>query len=131
VIQIFSSGRQTGKTHHLVEWARERPDRTIITADEREAERLRRTYDLTVEQVVSAQSWSRGHQRYSSNPRELAVDNLDLWLYTQFGNVTQVTMTEPAAMGSFAHVRPIPPPGPDDYECCASGSCEVCRPGRV
>ena len=23
------------------------------------------------------------------------------------------------------------PSGPDDYECCASGSCEVCRPDRL
>lgn len=91
-LTIVHSPRQGGKTHTLVEWVKAGPGRIIVTADEREAQRLRREYGLTAVQVLS----SHAHRQladYGPLANRIAVDNLDIWLRSVFGpNLTVVTM---------------------------------------
>lgn len=135
-MKIISSGRRTGKTTALVEhlklgaqWPDGSWSRVLITSDEREAARLRHVYSLDERQVFSAQAWST--RRLHHRPDELLVDNLEDWLYNQFGSVpAMVSMAVPVEVGQWGlpQPHPIAPPPSGDYECCASGSCEVCRP---
>lgn len=93
-ITIIQAPRQGGKTHVLVEWVKAGPGRVIITADEREAQRLRRDYRLTSAQVLS----SHAHRQlagYEPLSNRVAVDNLDLWLRSHFGQVEMVSLTDP------------------------------------
>lgn len=110
-MKIISSGRQTGKTTTLVERVKggvQRGDgtwsRILIVATEREAQRIRHEYELDPRQILSSQTWSR---LQAQPPEELLLDNLEDWLYSQFGMVpAMVTTTEPIAVGRWGLPEP-------------------------
>jgi hypothetical protein len=113
-VKIISSGRQTGKTTALVERVKggvQRGDgtwsRVLITATDREAQRIRHEHHLDPRQVFSNQSWQvfsnqswdHGH---GYRPEEIELDNLEDWLHSQLGMVpTMVTTTEPIEVGRW------------------------------
>lgn len=88
-MRIIERPRQWGKTTTIVDWVRGAPNRIIVTFNERERDRLIRTYGLKAEQVWT---WN------SNTPRmrgcEVAIDNLDLILQQVYGDVKVVTLTE-------------------------------------
>jgi hypothetical protein len=88
---IFQAARQAGKTETLVAWAKRNPNRIIVVMDERERERLVRTYGLCPEQV---RHWNSNAPR--SGGYEVAIDNLDLILQHVYGDVKIVTVTKDA-----------------------------------
>jgi hypothetical protein len=88
-MQVFVSGRQTGKTHLLAEWAKNgtRVDsypgwsRIILTTDLREADRLRgpgNPFGLDYHQVFSVTEWRNGRFRFPD--LQVGVDNIDIVL---------------------------------------------------
>jgi carotenoid cleavage dioxygenase-like enzyme len=90
-MRIFQAERRMGKTETLVAWAKQSPSRIIVVADERERERLVRTYELRPEQV---RHWNSNAPR--SGGYEVAIDNLDLILQHVYGDVKIVTVTKDA-----------------------------------
>ena len=55
-------------------------------------------------QILSSQTWSR---LQAQPPEELLLDNLEDWLYSQFGMVpAMVTTTEPIAVGRWGLPEP-------------------------
>ena len=90
-MEIFVSGRQTGKTDRLVRWLRTQPKGVIVTMHESERRRLIEEYKLEPEQVVSCQNSMllRGRDIDS-----VGVDNVELVLMALLGHtVDKGTMT--------------------------------------
>jgi hypothetical protein len=74
---VIVGGRQTGKTHQLVEWVTDRPNRTILCADVTRADRLRRDYGLSADQVrLPDNLGTLGTQK------EVAIDDAETLLRT-------------------------------------------------
>ena len=94
-MQVIVGGRRSGKTHKLVEWLKEDPDRVLICHSASEAERLTRDYGIHPRQIMSISAWSsRGLSGMSRPSTKIAVDNLDLVLPILLGvNVEMVALT--------------------------------------
>lgn len=104
-ITIIQSGRQGGKTHTLVEWVKAGAGRVIVTADEQEAQRLRRVYGLSAAEVISNHGL-RQMVTWGPLGNRLAIDNLDIWLRSQFGsNVELVSLTTPVVVTKPANAH--------------------------
>jgi hypothetical protein len=93
-MEIYTAGRQQGKTTYLIDWVREGIktdsypfwDRVILTYSIQEADRLRRKYKLDYNQVYSTIEWTRSH--IGPKPVKLAIDNADILLSEMFGRNT-------------------------------------------
>ncbi len=81
--------RGEGKTEALVNWVKlgvsengfPHWSRVIVTHNEHEAERLRKQYNLTKNQVWAWDYWvARGRGRGSNSHLQVAVDNVDIIL---------------------------------------------------
>lgn len=103
-ITIVQAARQAGKTTTLVEWVKAGPGRVIITPDEGQAAFIRRKFDLTSAQVLSAHARDR-LAGYGQLANRVAVDNLDHWLWSQFGQVEMVSVTAPVVVTQPEHAR--------------------------
>lgn len=83
--KFIVTGRRGGKTTAMIAWLREQPsNRVIVTATEREAERLRREYNLEHYQVKAAERVRSGGLR--GQQVTVGVDNAD-WVLSNILNV--------------------------------------------
>lgn len=107
-MQIYVSGRQTGKTTRTIEWFIEAPDRrVVICIDAREADRLCRMIMECTLELADSRSWW-GHnilwpEALQANPlrgrtiEAIWIDNIDLVLPRLVGYWGKIiaTSTEP------------------------------------
>jgi len=78
-VKVIVQGRQSGKTDQLAAWTKEDPSRIMLVHSQREAARVRRTYDLPASQVVAVDSLDAMRLRGLGRP-QVVIDNLDLVL---------------------------------------------------
>jgi hypothetical protein len=91
-MEIYTAGKQQGKTTHLINWVREGVktdsypfwDRVILTISIREADRLRKDYNLDYNQIYPAREWLNAH--IGPKPVKVAIDNADIVLSEIFHN---------------------------------------------
>ncbi len=94
-MNLITGGRQSGKTHQLIEWVKAGSDRVIVTHSQAEADRLVREYKLKSDQVMAFTFPTRRLLQQRPNV-SIAIDNLDMALFSIFGTVPEtVTWTGP------------------------------------
>lgn len=92
-MKVITGGRQSGKTHQLIEWVKAGPDRVIVSHSQAEADRLIREYGLTSDQVMAFTFPTRRLLQRRPNVT-IAIDNLDMSLFNIFGTVPdRITVT--------------------------------------
>lgn len=104
-IEIVQGGRATGKTHRIIEWLRANPGAVLVCSTEAEAARLRREYDLDSSRVLGPEA-HRQLQGFGGFRNKVAIDNLDDWLRTMFGDVEIVSLTVPAKVTTLSPEEP-------------------------
>ena len=99
-MKVIVNGRQSGKTHTLVEWIKEGEEtdsypgwsRILLCHSLEEAQRIRQLYDLDYRQVFAVSEWKTA--RMGRKPVDIAVDNVDLILTSYLGqHPAQIAMT--------------------------------------
>lgn len=96
-VEVLVGGRQSGKTHAVVEWVKagraQSTPRTIVVRDNAYRDRMRRDFDLTHEEIVS---WRSLRDDRDPAAREYAVDEADEVLAGLLGirNLTLVSICE-------------------------------------
>lgn len=124
MIKLELSGRQAGKTYNMVEWASKDPNRVIIVADEQQRKFLldqygsedehgkptKKDWGIKADQVMVAHNARKRLLGMHARHPEIGIDNLDLVLWSLFGDVQQATATDIYVVIRSPSLNPYLPP---------------------
>ena len=96
-MRIDVSGRQSGKTHRMIQWMRDNEDAIMIVFSDAEAKRLIDTYDPDHifglwNRIVSLHAYQKSPQSFFRPV--IGVDNAEFILQALLGNVQYITMSD-------------------------------------
>jgi hypothetical protein len=101
VTTFHISGRQTGKTHEMIQWLRQHPDGVVLVHSQQAADQFKKQFEDTVRTrfpdtatVIPAGDAKDYFKGQAESLRPVALDNLDLAMREVFGReLDQVTAT--------------------------------------
>lgn len=95
---IDNGARRSGKTTRLVEWARKRPTRIILTFSYCRAKQIERDFPDIAGKVYDIENYINNHNKLFLlsyvKPDEIGIDDLELGLQRLLGaSVSQVSLS--------------------------------------